>query len=623
MSAKAVPTAPHIAAIARALQQQRHAEAENLCRAAIAANAADADAWHLLALVRRATGDHANALLALGRSVELDPRNAEARSNHGQVLLTAGQPAEAHAEFTAALELAPQFRPARLALARLCNELGLFGDAATHARALVERDRNDAEAWSALGAALQGLGRSEEAVEALRTALRLAPGYATAHANLVASLVRDDRPEEALAEIEALARRAPLPAAARVSQAVALMQLDRYDDAERQFEALLRDEPGHVPALRALTQLRWVRGDADYLAALRAAATQATAAGSRAAPGLALAQADALRRAGDAGEAESIVRTLLARHGPAAEILTSLATLLHADGRLAEALSLSEQALAARPGDAAVVENRVALLLSAGEAARALELVEPRRAALPTDLRWIAYRIDIARLRAEDEFAPWYDCERLVRSYDIDPPRGHASLAGFLEAVRAVIHPRHWQQRQPLDQSLRGGTQTSRGLQHDPDPTVRELLATFAAPIEAYQRDVAAAGLLPPPLQPLMHAPGRLIGCWSVRLRRGGSHVNHFHPEGLISSAFYLTVPDEVADTGRRSGWIKFGEPRWPVPGLEPLRHVQPAPGRLVLFPSYLWHGTVPLVDDAPRVTVAFDAAPRIGAGRAQSGRRP
>ena len=28
---------------------------------------------------------------------------------------------------------------------------------------------------------------------------------------------------------------------------------------------------------------------------------------------------------------------------------------------------------------------------------------------------------------------------------------------------------------------------------------------------------------------------------------------------------------------------------------------------RLVLFPSYMWHGTVPFAGDEPRLTVAFD----------------
>jgi hypothetical protein len=37
---------------------------------------------------------------------------------------------------------------------------------------------------------------------------------------------------------------------------------------------------------------------------------------------------------------------------------------------------------------------------------------------------------------------------------------------------------------------------------------------------------------------------------------------------------------------------------------------IRPEVGQLVLFPSYLWHGTVPFDDAAPRITVAFDAVP-------------
>jgi uncharacterized protein (TIGR02466 family) len=102
----------------------------------------------------------------------------------------------------------------------------------------------------------------------------------------------------------------------------------------------------------------------------------------------------------------------------------------------------------------------------------------------------------------------------------------------------------------------------------------------------------------------------RITGAWSVQLRRDGFHVNHFHPEGWISSAYYVGVPAEVRDVELRSGWIKFGEPRFPVPGATAERFVQPAPGRLVLFPSYMWHGTNPIHGAEPRTTIAFDASP-------------
>jgi Putative 2OG-Fe(II) oxygenase len=37
---------------------------------------------------------------------------------------------------------------------------------------------------------------------------------------------------------------------------------------------------------------------------------------------------------------------------------------------------------------------------------------------------------------------------------------------------------------------------------------------------------------------------------------------------------------------------------------------VQPVLGRLVLFPSYMWHSTVPFRGPTPRTTIAFDVVP-------------
>jgi uncharacterized protein (TIGR02466 family) len=102
----------------------------------------------------------------------------------------------------------------------------------------------------------------------------------------------------------------------------------------------------------------------------------------------------------------------------------------------------------------------------------------------------------------------------------------------------------------------------------------------------------------------------RFTGAWSVRLQRLGYHVNHFHPDGWVSSAYYVEVPPEAADARAQSGWIKFGEPRYEVPGAGAERFIQPVPGRLVLFPSYMWHGTMPIYGDNPRMSIAFDIKP-------------
>ena len=52
-----------------------------------------------------------------------------------------------------------------------------------------------------------------------------------------------------------------------------------------------------------------------------------------------------------------------------------------------------------------------------------------------------------------------------------------------------------------------------------------------------------------------------------------------------------------------------------PIGCLDSIRRaIQPKPGRLVLFPSYMWHGTIPFHADAVRTTIAFDVVPNGGA---------
>jgi hypothetical protein len=59
------------------------------------------------------------------------------------------------------------------------------------------------------------------------------------------------------------------------------------------------------------------------------------------------------------------------------------------------------------------------------------------------------------------------------------------------------------------------------------------------------------------------------------------------------------------------AGWLKFGEPGTPTrPCLGAEYFIQPAPGLLALFPSYMWHGTVPFAGDQTRLACAFDIVP-------------
>jgi hypothetical protein len=48
---------------------------------------------------------------------------------------------------------------------------------------------------------------------------------------------------------------------------------------------------------------------------------------------------------------------------------------------------------------------------------------------------------------------------------------------------------------------------------------------------------------------------------WSVRLTGKGHHAPHFHPGGIVSSACYICLPDGLADSVERPGWLELGRP--------------------------------------------------------------
>ncbi|MEM7281528.1 MAG: 2OG-Fe(II) oxygenase family protein, partial [Pseudomonadota bacterium] len=167
----------------------------------------------------------------------------------------------------------------------------------------------------------------------------------------------------------------------------------------------------------------------------------------------------------------------------------------------------------------------------------------------------------------------------------------------------------HVYQQYPLGQSLMAGSQTPCDLlsiQHD---VIRAYKQALEGPIRDYLSHIGTEEAHP--LTTRNQGGYQFAGCWSVVLTSGGRHVNHVHPEGWISSAYYVQVPDEVGDPEGRPGWIKFGEPPFPMPGSSgPEKWIQPRPGTLVLFPSYLWHGTEPIKDGSTRITAPFDLKP-------------
>ena len=103
----------------------------------------------------------------------------------------------------------------------------------------------------------------------------------------------------------------------------------------------------------------------------------------------------------------------------------------------------------------------------------------------------------------------------------------------------------------------------------------------------------------------------RLEG-WGVRLDTRGHQESHIHRDGWLSGVYYVDL-DGVVEEGGSEGWLELG--RAPAGlyarGSSPeTLLVRPEEGRFVIFPSYLWHRTMPFERHGTRVSFAFDVIP-------------
>lgn len=562
-------------------------------------------AVHLLGLIRRAQGRTGEAEMLMRQSIEADPQNAEYRNNLGRLLRDAGFVEHAVTAFEEALARNPRLRATRLNLARAYDMLGRAADAEREARAALAQ-LDDAEAWTALGGALRQQRRHTEALAAFEQALARDPKSRNARHDRAIALDKLGMTADAVAEYEALHAEGLRAQALYRNWAGALMDLGRHAEAEQRLLESVTIHPADVILHQSLAKLRWVRGDAagfarDFLAAVAARPDDSN---------LRMACVDMLRRGDRTAEAAGLLEEGLRRAPDSVLLQAALGVLKAETGDFAAAEPLLRRGVEAHPHDFALRENIAATLLQAGKPAEALPFIRAARAERPIDCAWLAHEAVAQRMLGDPAYARLYDYDRVVRPYDLPLPSGWRDFDSFNADLVETLHRLHTLDAHPIDQSLRGGTQTSKSLLETDDPVIRAFLAALQEPLCDY-----IAAMPDDPAHPIFgrkpkSGRAKLVGCWSVRLKPGGYHVNHVHPEGWISSAYYAVVPPGVAGANDHQGWIQFGEPRWPVPNVTAERFVEPRAGRLVLFPSCMWHGTVPFRDGEERMTIAFDAVP-------------
>jgi Flp pilus assembly protein TadD len=473
-----------------------------------------------------------------------------------------------------------------LTMARLLLEQGRGSEARAVLAEAIAEGRDGAPIRSLLGLVLHQLGDFSGCERELRQAVRLAPSDGPAEFALASICNRLGREAEA----EAAARRAIAKGMDDPHCYLLLGRIlgkqGRFAEAESAWRAAIRRDPSSPQGQRELAELVWMQtGDLAKARAELDAAPQTAE--------IVTITVNLLQGAGEEDAAYALAASRASRD-PSLHVLAARAALAR-DPRAAE-----RHLAAAPPGITPLTraKTEIEVDLALGRARQAIARAEALQAARPADQHATALLATALRLAGDPRYRALYDYERLVGTYRIDPPEGWSSLEDYLRDLGQALDDIHGPLTHPVGQSLRHGSQTMRALFDYPQAPIRALFAAIDPPI---RRHIAAIGV-----------PGQdysIAGAWSVRLNSGGFHINHVHPEGWISSAFYVRTPKDMKGT---EGFLKFGEPGPPTaPPLKEEHLVKPEPGLLVLFPSYMWHGTVPFASQQKRLSCAFDIVRR------------
>ena len=212
----------------------------------------------------------------------------------------------------------------------------------------------------------------------------------------------------------------------------------------------------------------------------------------------------------------------------------------------------------------------------------------------------------LAELGRGDEASALIGLDRRVTMEELPCPGGHDSAEAFRAALARDIIANPTLMRDPRSRTTRQGRQT-RQLRQPGAAAVETLLAQFRQAVDARIAEMDSADDF---------ARGRpekgRLNAWAVVCGPEGRQLSHRHAGAWLSGVFYVAGARPAGENAYR-GALVLGilnpkdhafEPPWGI------RHIEPVPGRLVMFPSYMPHATEPTHTAGERISVAFDVVP-------------
>ncbi len=541
---------------------------------------------------------------------------------------------------------------------------GRLADAATAARQLLRTFPAAVVLHSVLGSALAGLGRLEDAEQAFAGAVKASPGSAELLSNLGLVQQQRNRPKDALATYRrAIAIRPAFPellynmgvvqgalgqfaeSAESYRKAIALQprfalahfnlgtileRQDMLDDAVAAYRRAIAIEPGFVEAWSNLGAVLQKAGNGGEAVACYQKALDIQP-NATAWFNLGTAQ----REHGLLADAAQSYRRAIDLAPAYADAHSNLGEILRDQGDAAATMAAFDAALAIDPEHGEANYNIGLLHYDMGELARAIPFFERARIrdwqervlyCLYKTERYDAFRARLAPMMALRNNSPMVATLSAHHAANFGLPDEYGFCRNpvdfvYHDHIDALTDPAealhgdllrdvtHAEIEARTQGRLHHGIQSAGNLFKRSEPSFARLSSLIREHIERYRvrladEDCVFARDFP--------AITEFSSSWYVKMSKGGHLTSHIHETGWLSGVVYLALPCDQPE-GSMAGGIEFSTDGDGYPRRHenfPKRTLLPEVGDIVLFPSSLFHRTIPFVSDEARICIAFDVKP-------------
>lgn len=524
-----------------------------------------------------------------------------------------------------------QPHPSELQSLQQLFQSGLLPQAEARAKAMIAVYPGMLVLYNILGLSQQAQGKVREAVDSFRKMLAIDPRIAELHFNLGVMLSQIGETREAIASYRKALQLKPNFTVAHFNLGTLLQGQGSLQEAASHYQKAIDIEPGFFEALGNLGTIMQQRGQLEQAEQCyrRALALRPDARGY-------FNLGTTLHDQGEHKEAIRAFREAVRLDPHFADAWNDLGETLRDQGEMDEAIRCYKQALAVQPDHGRAKYNLGEFYCLAGRLQDAIPYFEESNFADAQD-------------RALQCYYKTGQFEVFKQKFDQLTAHGqHASvLLGALsthyatnfhledtynfcrEPMNYVVHTRIDELAEPDSPLLKEllydiqhlaiaerkqgrlyyGMQSAGNLLQRSELSYQKLATLIRSKVRDYQQHFAGS-----PYQIISGFPQEIefTSSWYLRMKKGGYLTSHIHEEGWISGCVYLQLP---AKNSAHEDSFEYSTDGDDYPRLHddfPSQIVDQQVGDLVLFPSSLFHRTIPFHSDEERICVAFDIKPAL-----------